>query len=98
MQWIDWCLAHWETVLGVAFAVLSVLNAVTEHSDGASGVRRLLLVALDVVSGLRSRDAATGVGTPRGLAVLKVPLLQRSPGQSGESLVARVERARRGES
>lgn len=96
MQWIDWMLSHWETVLAAAWALLSLLNAVTEHADGASGARRLLLLALDWFSGLQSRQSQTGEGVARGLRI-KAPLLQLSPPQDRIARrVAQIKEARRG--
>jgi len=96
MQWINWCLENWETVLGAAFVVLSILNAVTEHSDSAKGVRRLLLLALDWVSVLRSRDASKGDGAPRLMGALKLPVLQLSAAQDRIAREVREIKASRG--
>lgn len=80
MKVLEWCLANWETVAGVALAVLSLINAATPHYDSASGVKRLLLIALDLFSAWQSGQRSVGEGSTRGLA-LKVPLLQLSPVQ-----------------
>jgi hypothetical protein len=94
MQYVNWCLAHWELVLLAAWAVLSLLNAVTEHADSAKGMRWFLLGALDVISGLQSRDATRGV--LRGVQP-KLPILQLSARRDGRALVKRIEAAQRGE-
>jgi len=94
---INWCLAHWDAVLTLAVVLLSVLNAATEHYDGASGVRHFALWALDWISALRSGQSAKGEGTPRLISALKVPLLQLSPPQDRIARrVAEIKEARRG--
>lgn len=97
MTTINWCLENWECLVGAAVALLSLINAATGHWDSAHGVRRLLLLALDFVSALRSKESAIGVGSARGISALKVPLLQFSPTQDRIARrVAEIKEARRG--
>ena len=77
---IDWALSNWEPLLAAAWVLLSILNALTGHIDSASGARKLLLLALDWISGLRSGESARSEASPRGLR-FKAPLVQLSPPQ-----------------
>ena len=96
MTVINWCLANWEIVTGAAIALLSLINALTGHYDSASGVRRVLLFALDAISAWQSGQSAVGEGSARGLPV-KVPLLQMSPPQDRIARrVAEIKESRRG--
>ena len=76
---IDWMLQHWPELLGAAIALLSAINAwASKHPDDCGeGVKRYLLIALDVLSVLQSKGSVD-TGSPRGLR-LKLPLVQVSP-------------------
>ena len=92
---INWCLENWECLVGVAVALLSLINALTPHYDASHGVKRLLLLSLDLLSAWQSGQRSHGEGRTRGLAV-KVPLLQLSPSQDRIARrVAEIKEARR---
>jgi|GEM_PF-5070545 len=76
---MDFLVNNWPELVAAAVALLGLLNAyVTAHPDQVSNpVARVLLIALDVISWLQSRDARPAVGAPRGLRP-KLPLVQRS--------------------
>lgn len=68
---VNWMVDHWEYVCAGAVLLVSLLNVVTRHYSQSSGVARLALLAIDLLSLLTSSAKKPVVKLP--LTLTKEP-------------------------
>lgn len=86
---INWMVDHWEYVCAGAVVLVSLLNVVTRHYSQSSGVARLALLAIDLLSLLTSAAKKPVVKLP--LTLTKAPPVQDLFETYQESIRRRVQ-------